>query len=537
MTVLTKSIASAVLEELITYGVEDFCLAPGIRNAPFVSLLKQEKSLSTYYFNDERCAAFFALGRSRQTERPVGIIVTSGTAIAHLLPAAIESFYTSVPLVLITTDRPSRFRGTNAPQSCEQVGIYGPYAPCQIDLEEGDAVDLSEWDRKRPLHINVCLEEPRPQTQVALLQSGAIREQARIEDGAAIDKCRIALDLFIKNSRFPFVTVGSLKEEAREAVAQFLLKLGAPVYLEAISGLREDPRLQPLAIHMIEKFWQSSKASSYSIDTVLRIGGVPTPRFWRDLEEYEGKIEVLSINEEPFSGLSWGKIAAAPLKSFFSAYQPPLSFKKEAFSRWKMIDFSLDKQLEKLYEEEPLAEASLIHSLSKLIPAEAHLFLGNSLPIRHWNMAACRHKRHPDIGASRGVNGIDGQLSTFLGWSIPGGENWALLGDMTALHDLGGWWILHQMHETDVKVVVVNNGGGKIFASRQFHDKEMQNPHTLHFDAVAQLWGISYERWHAIPQHPKVHPEKGACLIELIPDESATHRFTARMQALKVEEL
>ena len=92
---------------------------------PFISLLKQEKTLTTYYFNDERCAAFFALGRSRQSMRPVAVVVTSGTAVAHLLPATMESYYTSVPLVLITTDRPRRFRGTNAPQSCEQVGYLG----------------------------------------------------------------------------------------------------------------------------------------------------------------------------------------------------------------------------------------------------------------------------------------------------------------------------------------------------------------------------------------------------------------------------
>ena len=390
-------------------------------------------------------------------------------------------------------------------------------------------MDLSSWDRRRPLHLNVCLEEPKPQKQEHELKPGPAKEVTPFEDQVLLEKSSRALDLFIKQSRYPFVTVGTLKPEAREAVAQFLLKLGAPVYLEAISGLREDPRLQPLALHVIEKFWQSSQAAEYSVDSILRIGGVPTPRFWRDLEEREGSMRVLSVNEDPFSGLSWGAILAVPLQRFFQSYQPPFSFAKELFAKWKALDFALMKQLERLYEEEPTAEASLIHALSRLIPSEANLYLGNSLPIRHWNMAACRRLPHCHVSASRGLIGIDGQLSTFLGLALPGCENWALLGDLTALHDLGGWWVLSQMRGIEVKVVVVNNGGGKIFATRGFNDSEMQNQHQLHFEAVAQLWGVSYQQWRTVPQQ---RLGSGNLFIELIPDEAATQRFGGELQAL-----
>src|SRR5262249_33238452 len=152
--------------------------------------------------------------------------------------------------------------------------------------------------------------------------------------------------------------------------------------------------------------------------------------------------------------------------------------------RWKQLDQSLESALHQLYWREPTAEPSLIHTLSKRIPQEASIFLGNSMPIRDWDLAATRMRPHSDIFANRGLNGIDGQLSSFLGCSIPEGENWALFGDLTALHDLGGWWVLPQLHPISVRVVVINNGGGKIFA-RMFPDKEIQNLHQLHFDSVA----------------------------------------------------
>lgn len=519
----TKVIACAALEELIAYGVTDFCIAPGKRNSPFVALLKHESSLNTYYFNDERCAAFFALGRSRRTLRPTAIVVTSGTAVAHLLPAAMEAYYTHVPLVLLTADRPRGYRGCNAPQSAEQVGIFGQYAPCQIDVADGELVDLSGWDRCRPLHLNVCLEEPKPHTlaKESQLRSVPFHPLQPKKDEGLLRRIGEELDIFLNSCRFPFVTVGTLRADAREHVARFLLNLCAPVYLEAVSGLREDRRLASLSISCIDKFWQYIQKANYPVDGILRIGGGPTPRYWRDLEEREGQIEVFSINEEPFSCLSWGPIACAPLKHFFESYQPAHSLAPEKFAAWKASDRGMERHLQRLYVEEPSAEPSLIHALSKLIPENVSLFLGNSLPIRYWNSAAIRSHQHSQIWASRGLNGIDGQLSTFLGISQPHGDNWAIFGDLTTLHDLGGWWILPQLGKLSAKVVVVNNGGGRIFQRMQL-DKEVQNEHSLGFESVASLWGISYQRWTHVPE--KI-PEEEQLLIELIPDEAATQRF------------
>ncbi|HEY6842806.1 MAG TPA: thiamine pyrophosphate-binding protein [Thermoanaerobaculia bacterium] len=159
------SAARAVLERVRGAGVVDFCVCGGSRNAPLVAAMAdgrwplaesqatangQRPTANVFTFVDERSAAFFALGRIKRDDRPVAVITTSGTAVAELLPAAVEAYYSGAPLVLITADRPARFRGTAAPQSIEQIGIFGPYAQTDVD----------RWNKRTPLHINIEFDEP-----------------------------------------------------------------------------------------------------------------------------------------------------------------------------------------------------------------------------------------------------------------------------------------------------------------------------------------------------------------------------------------
>jgi len=139
--------AREVIARVEAFGVADFVVCGGSRNAPLIAALGTQ---STTTFVDERAAAFFALGRAKRDAKPVAVITTSGTAVAELLPATIEAFYSGVPLILITADRPARFRGTGAPQTIDQIAIFGSYAE----------TDCSRCNHATPLHINVEFDEP-----------------------------------------------------------------------------------------------------------------------------------------------------------------------------------------------------------------------------------------------------------------------------------------------------------------------------------------------------------------------------------------
>tara|TARA_B100001113_G_C20771228_1_gene475384 strand:- start:62 stop:541 length:480 start_codon:yes stop_codon:yes gene_type:complete len=133
-----------------------WCVCPGGRNSPFIMALKEMQSLSFY---NEEVAAFFALGRVKRDSRPVAVSTTSGTAVAQLLPAVIEAYYTQLPLILVTADRPASYRDTGAPQSINQIGIFSQYAHC-IDLDIHTPLSIQSWNQQIPLHLNICFDEP-----------------------------------------------------------------------------------------------------------------------------------------------------------------------------------------------------------------------------------------------------------------------------------------------------------------------------------------------------------------------------------------
>jgi 2-succinyl-5-enolpyruvyl-6-hydroxy-3-cyclohexene-1-carboxylate synthase len=138
--------ARRLIEQVRGLGANDFCVCAGSRNSPLIAVL----SGSLFSFVDERSAAFFALGRIKRHGTPAAVVTTSGTAVAELMPAAVEAYYSGLPLILVSADRPERYRGTGAPQAIEQVGIFGPYAATSTD----------EWNRRAPLHLNIEFDEP-----------------------------------------------------------------------------------------------------------------------------------------------------------------------------------------------------------------------------------------------------------------------------------------------------------------------------------------------------------------------------------------
>lgn len=532
---MNDALTKDVLEEVISKGILEFCICPGARNAPLVYALANSQHLKLYYWFEERSAAFFALGRSKATGRPIAVITTSGTAVGELLPAVMEAYYTGTPLLLITADRPRRFRGTGAPQTAEQPSIFGCYAPFMQDIETGENCDLSGWSLQNPAHLNVCFEEPKDRDcrTIRMKESfivnskknlTAIHSSATHFTGQMLGR----FEEFIHSVRHPVVIIGALESRLREQTIQFLMELKAPFYAEGVSGLREEPRLAAWRLSHVNQAWELSQRYGYPIDGILRLGGIPTTRLWRDIEDKHSQVKVCSLSDQPFSGTSRGGLCRDSLSYFLENRRQLGSYEFASASAWlDYNEISYQRMLE-LFQEEPQAEASLIHQLSKQLPIDARVYLGNSLPIREWDLAATFEQRQYVLGANRGLNGIDGQISTFLGFSTQEASNWAILGDLTALYDMAGPWILQQLENLKVNIVVVNNGGGKIF-SRMFALPEIQNAHHIDFEPLAALWKLEYQRWTAIP----MAIEKPASqLIEIRPDEQATGRFWQKMDRL-----
>ena len=504
-------LAHALADRLAALGMRECVICAGARNASLVAVLTSAPHLRLWSFPEERSAAFFALGRAIASGRPVPVITTSGTAAAELLPAVIEAHYQAVPLWAVTADRPRRFRGSGAPQAIEQAGLFGPYAPT-LDLETADdPATAIVPDPSRPVHWNVCLEEP---------SAAELRHIPPLHLPAVPipppDRAPTApIDAFLTDKSGLIVLVGSLPEAEQAAAAAFLLRLGCPVDAEATSGLREHPGLAPLLVRGGDR-----ALAALPIGRVLRLGGVPTCRLWRDLES-RPEIPVLNLTHARYSGL------ARPSQTFIG------------YPDWHALDTGPPATLrparalnESVFASHPRSEPSLIRALSRRIPVGSTLFLGNSLPIREWNTFAHPADRGYRCFANRGANGIDGTLSTWLGVSTDAPESWAIVGDLTALYDLAAPWILPQLPPARRRLVIVNNGGGKIFRqlpalNRSFSDAQwqaMENTHTLQFRGWAEMWGLPWQRIQS-PEELRSLPDSPGTVIEIVPDPVQTEAF------------
>jgi 2-succinyl-5-enolpyruvyl-6-hydroxy-3-cyclohexene-1-carboxylate synthase len=299
----------------------------------------------------------------------------------------------------------------------------------------------------------------------------------------------------------PLVLIGGLAADDRELVRDFALRLNAPVYAEPLSGLREDVALRDLLV------LNERSLPRGGFDGVVRVGNVPTLRFWRDLDRMQ--VPVLHFSRLRFSGMcalpedTAGEAPAATLEAL-----PQELARRERDAAFFERDREQRARFEAILDDEPKSELAMFRQLSRELPHGARVYLGNSLPIREWDLAATREQRDYIIEANRGANGIDGQLSTFFGWCAKEAENVAIVGDLTAIYDLNAPWIAPQL-DAKFRIVVINNHGGRIFERVPTGARDLAiNEHSLDFSKWAAMFGID--------------------VTELTPDDEASARVWKR---------
>jgi 2-succinyl-5-enolpyruvyl-6-hydroxy-3-cyclohexene-1-carboxylate synthase len=331
--------------------------------------------------------------------------------------------------------------------------------------------------------------------------------------------------------------VGSLDTDEREVVAKFILRHQIPCLLEATSGLRGDPRFSLLELKAgdrdLQKWIRAGRLAQ-----VFRFGGVPTTRVWRDLDEPSTSTQTYSISKLRFGGLGRGEHFAAGAMNGMARLQALLDIDNilsdgdgtESEAELLLQDQASRGKLDKVLALAPNSEPSFVRALSEIIPDAACVYVGNSLPIRWWDWVASRKRSTTAIYANRGVNGIDGQISTALGIAAGSScsELWIVVGDLTALYDLSGLWAAKILSGTKLRVVVINNSGGQIFRqvlkSSPSGSSPFENPHALKFKNWAAMWGFSYEHC-ADPARLSQQTFPDRLVLEIEPDSAATEEF------------
>lgn len=507
--------ALEVVKSCLKAGVREFVVCAGARNAALLEVLARAEAggvVRVWRHFEERSAGFFALGRTLETALPCAVVTTSGTAAAELLPAVIEAFYQNRPLLAITADRPAAYRGSGAPQVIEQPGLFGTYA---------FAGAIADWDGRHPLHLNIEFEEAFEigETSFSTADCGEFKPARERIDVAALARW-LRADAYLGT----VVLLGGLEPDEREDVFHFCQALGVPVLADATSGLRE-------ALHHLVLPDGDRLLQAHPPGRILRLGDVPSGRFWRELENLT-HVSVWSVCRNGLPGLARpSNVIRGPLDRVLAALGEveeigdALDYLPRCARRAALID--------ELLETYPDSEPSLLRALSHYVSLASGLFLGNSMPIREWNLFAQMERPVPSVRANRGANGIDGQISTWLGWSAEVTETWAVLGDLTVLYDLAAPFVLGQIDCRGRVLAVINNSGGKIFerlprlqtmSPRAI--EWMTNPHAADLTGFAALWGMQHLRVRTPDDFDRFgETSDTTTLLELIPDPVQTQQF------------
>jgi 2-succinyl-5-enolpyruvyl-6-hydroxy-3-cyclohexene-1-carboxylate synthase len=465
---------------LTNLEVTEVIVCAGARNAPLVVGLEGRSFKVKSYF-EERSAGFYALGRIKATQKPVVVITTSGTAVAELLPSVVEAYYQGLPLIVVSADRPKNYRGSGAPQAIEQAGIFTSYVhQCyDWDIHQNDL--KVEFDSKKPLHFNLCFDEPLIDGDFKQLTNRFV-EVIKVDSFKPKDfDAEYGEDATLFKN--PLVIISQLPQHQKEQVKNALKKYQIFHYAESLSGLLGDPELVSLQMNNCEALFGSFlEKDIYS--SVVRIGGVPTLRLWRDLEKKYVQVPVLSISDLPFSGLARKSTLAG-----FNVVDTILNYVE-----YRKIDLTaLNQQLQAkkvvALTEFKNSEQNFVFQLSQLISFQP-VYIGNSLPIREWDQFS--HGAFHNTHGNRGANGIDGQISTYLGWSNQFERSWAIIGDLTAMYDLAALGLNRDDNKASRKcLVIINNQGGQIF-KKVFNHEKFLNPHNIQFKGWAEMFGWSY---------------------------------------------
>lgn len=304
----------------------------------------------------------------------------------------------------------------------------------------------------------------------------------------------------------PLVIIGQLERAHRGQVLEFLSPLNFPVYAECLSGLRGENKIK----HLVTV----DRPAQLEFDSVVRIGGVPTCRVWRDLDEKLKSVPVYNVSER--AGLPGISRACENLVGLHSLRSLEIVTDNAWIDAMLSESERLSARLKTVLAQFPESEMSLFAKISEKVRG-GDLYVGNSLPIREWDLVSSGLELR-DIFANRGANGIDGQLSSFFGWSAEAGvPAWSIVGDLTAMYDLAAPWIVKQLAHRQRRIVVINNGGGMIF-KKLFREETLLNRHAFGFSDWAKQWGLHY-------QTTLEQPTAETAVIELRPDEKQSDFF------------
>lgn len=462
--------AELIVQQLIDNEVNFVALSPGSRNGPIsLALVQAEKEglIQVGVRIDERSAAFLALGAAIASGKPSAVLTTSGTAVANLFPAIVEAKYSGIPLIVLTADRPASFQGTGANQVIAQREIFGNYVSRSIEIAsesfniETNSAREANKDRinsvisiatknRVPVHLNITLGEPLVPTQ----KFNFAKSKNNNLDTPNFSE-NILTEYLNKKG---IIVAGGTNLEYTNYAKELSDALDWPVIVEPPHICVGENMVSNSSVLL------SLKKDELNPEVILTIGRVGLARQVSELIKNSSTIVSCAVPNVITNSVAKQKISGL--------FRVPTKQKNENWIKlWKDSGLTIFEKIQKVLKE--YTKTSNLHVVNELIqhlPKDSHIHLSSSFAARDFDLLTSPHyqsafsKGEVSVSMNRGVNGIDGVVSTAIGASLVNNKpTFAFLGDIAALHDLNSFIIPTLEKVPDITFIITDNNGGGIF--------------------------------------------------------------------------
>jgi len=499
-------LAQSIIQTCLAKGITTIIISPGSRNAPLTIGFASNDAFSCYSIADERSAAFFALGIAQQTKNPVALVCTSGSALLNYYPAFAEAFYSQIPMIVISADRPQSKIDIGDGQTIRQENVFLNHSLYNANLDEAVSIDndikINEAintaiDKKGPVHINAPFEEPLYQTVSEL--SVAVNTIASANETRTISIDDLAEFASIWNDsarKMVLVGVNDPNVVSDKTVEALAGDKSVVVLTETTSNLHH-----PSFINNIDTIitpFTNEDFEEFCPDLLITFGGmIVSKRIKAFLRKHKPKqhwhIDTLRAYDT-FSILS--KHFEVEPNMFFDAFLPlTKTIASDYFEKAESVKL-LRKQKSELYLENiPFSDFKVFEKVIPLLPKNSQLQISNSSAIRYAQLLDIDPSI--EVYCNRGTSGIDGSTSTAIGAAIANGKQTVLItGDISFLYDSNALW--NNYIPKNFKIILINNGGGGIFRILPGHEETpvfntfFETSHCLTAEHMAKMYGFEY---------------------------------------------
>ena len=503
-------LAQHVIEACKAKQIKHIVISPGSRNAPLTIGFANDPYFNCYSIVDERCAAFFALGIAQQRREPVAVVCTSGSALLNYYPAFSEAFYSNIPLIVISADRPSIKIDIGDGQTIRQVNVLANHSAYNANLSDETHSDKSNFyelnralntaiEEQLPVHINVPFEEPLYLTT---------EEQYPFENIVAEIKNPIVNEdkatNFVKHwnsSAKKMVLVGVLTPNSVESqYIEWLAKDPSVVVLtETTSNLHHShfiPYIDKLLTYT-EK--DPTLKESLHPDLLLTFGGlVVSKKIKQFLRSYQPAYHYnVDLHKDYNSYFCLTAHFKADINTFLKEVTPKLmSVSSNYQQQWLKVKNEIQQTHLEYINQTPFSDLKVYSEVFKSIPNDYIVQISNSSAIRYAQLM----KAHPSwkVFCNRGTSGIDGSMSTAIGAAVGSASPTVFItGDLSFFYDSNALW--NKYIPQNFRVILLNNQGGGIFRilpgdkTDSNFEYFFETPHKLTAEHFCKMYNINYQ--------------------------------------------